>query len=94
MQLYKLEIIEGQFSPTIYDDKKLKKKLYKLCKVITTKIIYYHIEVNGVLHNCLLFNLPHTKICYISDNDVFTGTSIATFMHDLYFDALIHFNKD
>jgi hypothetical protein len=41
-----------------------------------------------------LFNLPHSKICYISDNDVFTGTSIATFMHDLYFDALIHFNKD
>jgi hypothetical protein len=94
MQLYKLEIINGDFSRTIYDHKKLKKELYKLCKEIDTKIIYYHIEVNDVLHNCLLFNLPHSKICYISDNDVFTGTSIATFMHDLYFDALIHFNKD
>lgn len=94
MQLYKLEIIEGQFSRTIYDDKKLKKELYKLCKGIDSKIIYYYIEVNGVLHNCLLFNLPHSKICYIADNDVFTGTTIATFMHDLYFDALIHFNKD
>lgn len=94
MQLYKLEIINGDFSRTIYDDKKLKKELHKLCKEIDTKIIYYYIEVNDVLHNCILFNLPHIKICFIADNDVFTGTSIATFMHDLYFDALIHFNID
>lgn len=94
MQLYKLEIIEGQFSRTIYEDKKLKKQLYKLCKEIDTKVIYYHIEVNDVLHNCLLFNLPHSKICYIADNDVFTATNISVFMQDLYFDVLIHFNKD
>lgn len=93
MQLYKLEIINGQFSRTIYDHKNLKKRLLKMCEMDEQKIIHLNIEVFDVLHNGILFNLPHSKICYIYDNDVFTSTTIAMFMNDLYFDTLRYFNK-
>lgn len=94
MQLYKLEIINGDFSRTIYDNKKLKQYLSKIYKDDRQKIIHLNIELFDVLHSGILFNLPHGKICYIYDNDVFTATNISFFMNDLYFDVLRHFNKD